>query len=93
MAIWLNVFIEANEGMGNKLAESYAKRCPEVRKEPGCTQFEFYKSIERPDIFILHEEWESEDALDAHRRLSQQQGVDNSHLRKGTHHREYVSIS
>jgi quinol monooxygenase YgiN len=93
MAIWLNVFIEANEGMGNELAASYAKRCPDIRKEAGCNQFEFYQSIERPDFFILHEEWADEAALDAHRVLSQQQGVDNSHLRKGTHHREYVSIS
>ena len=44
-------------------------------------------------MFILHEEWESEEALDAHRRLTQQQGVDTSHLRVGTVHREYVIIS
>jgi len=93
MAIWLNVFIEAKEGMGGELAMSYVERCPDIRKEPGCTQFEFYQSVEHPDMFILHEEWENEDALDAHRRLTRQQGVDTSHLQKGTVHREYTSIS
>ncbi len=93
MAIWMNVFIEAKEGKGNELAQSYAERCPDIRKEPGCNQFEFYQSIERPDFFILHEEWADEAALDTHRLLTQQQGVDTSHLRKGTHHREYISVS
>ena len=92
MAIWMNIFIEANEGMGSELAESYAKRCPAIREEPGCIQFEFYQSVDRPDFFILHEEWADEAALDAHRLLAQKQGVDNSQLRKGTYHREYVSI-
>ena len=69
MAIWMNIFIEANEGMGSELAESYAKRCPAIREEPGCIQFEFYQSVDRPDCFILHEEWADEAALDAHRLL------------------------
>ena len=92
MAIWMNIFIEANKGMGGELAESYAKRCPAIREEPGCIQFGFYQSVDRPDFFILHEEWEDEESLDTHRLLAQKQGVDNSHLRKGTYHREYVSI-
>ena len=92
MTIWMNIFIEANEGMGSELAESYAKRCPAIREEPGCIQFEFYQSVDRPDFFILHEEWADESALDAHRLLAKKQGVDNSHLRKSTYHREYVSI-
>ena len=61
-------------------------------RSPGGINFEFYRSVERPDHFILHEEWENEAALDGHRQLMQQQGVDVSHLRKGTGHREYVSI-
>ena len=73
MAIWMNIFIEANEGMGSELAESYAKRCPAIREEPGCIQFEFYQSVDRPDFFILHEEWEDEAALDTHRLLAQKQ--------------------
>ena len=64
MAIWMNIFIEANEGMGSELAASYAKRCPAIREEPGCIQFEFYQSVDRPDFFILHEEWADESALD-----------------------------
>ena len=92
MAIWMNIFMEAVEGRGDELAESYAGRCPGIRQEPGCINFEFYRSVEHPDHFILHEEWQDEAALDGHRQLIQQQGIDISHLRKGTGHREYVSI-
>jgi quinol monooxygenase YgiN len=92
MAIWMNIFMEAVEGRGDELAASYASRNPAIREEPGCINFSFYRNVENPDQFILHEEWEDEAALDAHRRLVQQQGVDISHLRKGSFHREYVSI-
>ena len=93
MAIWMNIFMEAVEGRGDELAASYAGRCPAIREEPGCINFAFYRNVENPDQFILHEEWQDEAALDAHRRLVQQQGVDISHLRKGSSHREYVSIT
>ena len=73
MAIWMNIFMEAVEGRGDELAASYAARNPAIREEPGCINFSFYRNVENPDQFILHEEWEDEAALDAHRRLVQQQ--------------------
>lgn len=37
------------------------------RQEPGCARFEVYHSREEPRLFLLHEWWESQTALDAHR--------------------------
>ncbi len=39
-----------------------------AREEPGCVRFEVYHSRENERVFILHEWWESEEALDVHRK-------------------------
>lgn len=38
------------------------------RAEPGCTRFEVYQSNNDPTRFLLHEHWESQAALDEHRK-------------------------
>lgn len=38
------------------------------RQEPGCLRFEVYHSKENPQVFILNERWESQSALDVHRK-------------------------
>ena len=38
------------------------------RKEPGCARFEVYHSTADPTKFILNEHWESQEAIDAHRK-------------------------
>lgn len=37
------------------------------REEPGCVRFEVYHSSADPRVFVLHEWWESQQALDVHR--------------------------
>ena len=37
------------------------------REEPGCLRYEVYQSQNVPNVFILHERWESPEALDVHR--------------------------
>ncbi len=37
------------------------------RAEPGCARFEVYHSQADPKVFFLIEQWESPEALDAHR--------------------------
>lgn len=37
------------------------------RQEPGCARFEVYQSNNDPARFLLHERWESQEALDTHR--------------------------
>lgn len=38
------------------------------RMEPGCIQFDAYQSSADPKRFFLHERWESQAALDEHRK-------------------------
>jgi quinol monooxygenase YgiN len=37
------------------------------QQEPGCARFELYHSEADPRVFILNEQWESEEALSVHR--------------------------
>ena len=38
------------------------------RQEPGCARFEVYHSTAEPTMFVLNEHWESQAAIDAHRK-------------------------
>ena len=38
------------------------------RQEPGCARFEVYHSQSDPNVFLLIERWESQAALDEHRK-------------------------
>ncbi len=37
-------------------------------KEPGCARFEVYHSTAEPTKFLLNEHWESQEAVDGHRK-------------------------
>ena len=38
----------------------------ETRKEPGCRSYTFSADLEDPGCFHIFEEWETQEALDAH---------------------------
>jgi quinol monooxygenase YgiN len=38
------------------------------RQEPGCARFEVYHSQADPTRFMLNEHWESQEAIDGHRK-------------------------
>jgi quinol monooxygenase YgiN len=42
------------------------ERCKRVQKEPGCLQFEVYRSALRPESYVLLERWDSKEALAVH---------------------------
>jgi quinol monooxygenase YgiN len=42
------------------------ERCKRVQNEPGCLQFEVYRSALRPESYVLLEHWESKEALAVH---------------------------
>ena len=69
MSIRLIVTIHALPGAGAELARAYQHRCPRVRQEPGCEQFEIFQSVENPDKLTLLECWRDQAALDAHAAL------------------------
>lgn len=45
------------------------------REEPGCARFEVYHSQEDRSLFILVEQWESQEQLDVHREAKSCQEV------------------
>jgi len=42
------------------------ERCKKARQEPGCIQFEVFRSALRPEAYVLLEHWESKEALAVH---------------------------
>jgi quinol monooxygenase YgiN len=70
MAVRLIITITAAPGKGAELAEAFRDRCEEVMTEPGCQQFEVFRSVLDPDRLTLLELWEDEAALAAHGKVN-----------------------
>ena len=66
MAVRLVINIKAAPGKGAELLKAMEARCVEVRKEPGCEQFEAFQSGNNPDKLCLLELWADQAALDVH---------------------------
>ncbi|HSG68799.1 MAG TPA: antibiotic biosynthesis monooxygenase [Planctomycetaceae bacterium] len=67
--IHLTVILTAkNEADVPKIAELLQEQSRLTKQEPGCVRFEVYHSQEDPKLFILNERWESQSALDIHRK-------------------------
>jgi quinol monooxygenase YgiN len=62
--IWLTVKDPAQTAQVRDLLAEQARLS---RQEPGCVRFEVYHSNNDPSKFLLHERWESQEALDKHR--------------------------
>jgi quinol monooxygenase YgiN len=69
MSVRLVVSIAAAPGKGAQFAEAFKPRCELSRKDPGCLQFDLFRSVSDPDRFALLELWESQAALDNHAKL------------------------
>jgi quinol monooxygenase YgiN len=61
-------FTAENAAEVDKEMEERRARCIETAKEPGCLQFEVFRSAVHPEKFVLLEHWESKEALEAHRQ-------------------------
>jgi quinol monooxygenase YgiN len=70
MPVRLVITLSAAPGRGAELAEAFRARCEEVMQEPGCQQFEAFRSVLDPDKVTLLELWEDEAALAAHAKLN-----------------------
>jgi len=70
MPVRLIITINAAPGKGAEFAEAMRGRCQEVMTEPGCQQFEVFRSALDPDKLTLLELWEDEAALEAHSRMN-----------------------
>ena len=47
-----------------------AEHCGRSRQEPGCLQFDVFRSVLQPEHYVVLEHWDSEEALDVHRRAN-----------------------
>jgi len=56
---------DSTEVADQAVAEA-AERCRRVQHEPGCLQFEVFRSALSPQRYVLLEHWESKEALAEH---------------------------
>jgi len=52
--------------IADKAVGEMAERCKRAQREPGCLQFEVFRSALRPEAYTLLEHWESKEALAEH---------------------------
>jgi quinol monooxygenase YgiN len=52
--------------IADKAVGEMAERCKKAQQEPGCLQFEVFRSALRPEAYALLEHWESKEALAEH---------------------------
>jgi quinol monooxygenase YgiN len=93
MAIRLVVTIFAAPGKGAELAQAYRERCLQAMQEPGCEQFEVFRSVLDPDRLTLLERWTDQAALDAHARLNRTRPPLPPGLRRDAGEREDYSYN
>jgi len=66
---YLNVWLTVKEAADVELIRKLlAEQQRLSRAEPGCARFEVYQSNTDTRRFLLHEHWESQAALDGHRK-------------------------
>lgn len=56
----------AKEGMADAYAGAWAPHGVEVRQEPGCLQYELFRSTRNPENLALIELWASKEAFETH---------------------------
>jgi len=67
--IYLNILLSVKDSQDiETVRELLTQQCRLSRQEPGCVRFEVYQSHNDPARFILSEHWESQAAIDAHRK-------------------------
>jgi len=93
MALRLVLTLTAAPGKGAEFAEAFRARCEEVMTEPGCEQFEVFRSVLDPDKLVLLERWADQAALDAHGKVNATRAPMPSGLRSGTVEREDYEYS
>jgi quinol monooxygenase YgiN len=67
--LYLNLWLTVNDPAdAAKVRELLVAASRLSRSEPGCLRWEAYQSNTDPNRFLLHERWESQGALDEHRK-------------------------
>jgi len=66
MSIRILVRIEVQPGKAEEQIVAFRDLAPLVRTEEGCLKYELYEVVGSPDEFLLDEEWDTQESLDAH---------------------------
>jgi len=66
MAIYLTVLLKFKEEFTDKAKGLLENLVKNTRKEAGCLHYNLHQSIATPNLFIFHEVWENQEALDKH---------------------------
>jgi quinol monooxygenase YgiN len=66
MAVRLVVTFQAKSGMAADFANAFALQIAETLKEPGCEQYELFRSQSEADKLVLLERWTSAVDLEVH---------------------------
>jgi quinol monooxygenase YgiN len=90
MAIRIFVPMQALPGKGAEYIKARMPRHEEVRKDPGCEQFDLFQNAENPDQFLLVERWTDEASLDAHYALNRPQIGADLRVPRGGKQERYV---
>jgi quinol monooxygenase YgiN len=71
MPVRLIVTFDLKPGTADAFIQSRLARHAEVQREPGCQQYELFKSAERPNAVVLLERWATPADLATHHALNQ----------------------
>ncbi|HLZ31658.1 MAG TPA: antibiotic biosynthesis monooxygenase [Chloroflexota bacterium] len=63
-------FTADSAAIADMAIDALVERCKKARQEPGCLQFEVFRSALAPERYVLLEHWESKDALAVHASLN-----------------------
>jgi quinol monooxygenase YgiN len=58
-------FTADNAAIADQQVQALANRAKSVQQEPGCLQFEVFRSVANPERWSLIELWESQQVLDS----------------------------
>lgn len=61
--------LRARPGRESDLRDALMKVLKESRHEPGCINYDLHVAETDPSLFVLYENWSSQDALDEHFQL------------------------
>jgi quinol monooxygenase YgiN len=59
-------FTAQSAEQADEAIQAAVARCKSAQQEPGCLQFEVFRSALRPEHYVLLEHWESQAALAEH---------------------------
>ena len=58
--------LKAQQGREHALEAELLALIPITRKETGCINYDLHRSTQDNSLFVFHENWTSQEALDAH---------------------------